>query len=256
MITKVYIQEYGNGRMEPEQQALLDEFTARGTLVQTFTTKLLDRNRLLLSKSTLVAGEVIVVAKALKYLGIEMPQSNSYPASLQPFLKRNVWESTLKEVVNQMYDGHLTSGLFIKPKLQAKKFTGFVLDSPDGLRHLKGASLNTIIYCCNMVEWRSEYRIFVIHSKIVGIKHYYGDATLQVDISVVEKAIQLLEQSGEATTGYGIDFGVLHNGETALIEWNDGFSLGAYQLDRKIYCELISARRIELVNKKGIFPLA
>jgi hypothetical protein len=33
----------------------------------------------------------------------------------------------------------------------------------------------------------------------------------------------LLETTGEGTAVYGIDFGVLHGGINALIEWNDGF---------------------------------
>ncbi len=39
------------------------------------------------------------------------------------------------------------------------------------------------------------------------------------------------ERSGEGTAGYGLDLGVLSGGQTALVEWNDGFSLGAYELD-------------------------
>jgi hypothetical protein len=62
------------------------------------------------------------------------------------------------------------------------------------------------------------------------------------------EAIGLLEASGEATAGYGIDFGVLRGGTIALVEWNDGFALGSYDLDKSLYTDLILARWCELTG--------
>ena len=69
---------------------------------------------------------------------------------------------------------------------------------------------------------------------------------------VVSKAVRTLEASGQATAGYGLDLGVLSDGETALVEWNDGFSLGSYGLDASLYAELILARWRELVDEAAI----
>ena len=48
---------------------------------------------------------------------------------------------------------------------------------------------------------------------------------------------------------YGIDFGILKNGDTALIEWNDGFALGAYELDKEVYTDLILSRWKEIMKE-------
>jgi hypothetical protein len=61
-------------------------------------------------------------------------------------------------------------------------------------------------------------------------------------------AIDILERSGNSNSAYGIDFGVLAQEDTALIELNDGFSLGSYGLDRSIYADLILARWTELMS--------
>jgi hypothetical protein len=68
-------------------------------------------------------------------------------------------------------------------------------------------------------------------------------------MEVVENAIYDFEQSNQRTDAYGIDFGVLDDGNTALIEWNDGFALGSYGLEKEIYTELILTRWEEILKK-------
>ena len=104
------------------------------------------------------------------------------------------------------------------------------------------------IFCSEIVDWLSEYRVYVIHGEIVGIKHYDGDPSIIIDEQIAAEAVQLLEQSGEATAAYAIDLGVISSGETALVEWNDGFSLGSYNLDKAIYTNLLIARWCELTG--------
>lgn len=242
MITKAYIQEYGNNKMEPEQVSVMNELKARGIPVQLFTQKLLDRRRLSLNPETLVVGDVTVVLRALKYLGINDFNQNSYPKSLASFYHRTIWESSVKKMTNELYNGEFVTSVFVKPKYDTKKFTGFVLDTLDDLRMFKGASRGTILYCATPVTWLSEYRVYVLNGEIVGIGHYEGDKAVELDMNVIEEAIQVLEKSDEKTVAYGIDFGVLGNGKTALIEWNDAFSLGNYGLSQKLYTDLIMAR--------------
>jgi hypothetical protein len=97
----------------------------------------------------------------------------------------------------------------------------------------------------------SEYRVFVTDSRIVGIRYYAGDRDVEIDENVAIKAVQLMEQSGEGMAGYVLDLGVLKSGETAVVEWNDGFALGSYGLDRAVYTDLLIARWCELVGCKG-----
>jgi hypothetical protein len=94
----------------------------------------------------------------------------------------------------------------------------------------------------------SEYRVFVLHGKIVGMRPYAGDAAMLPEESVITEAVSTWEASGRAYAAYAIDFGVLKSGVTALVELNDGFSIGSYGLDRAIYTDFIIARWQELMQ--------
>ncbi len=65
---------------------------------------------------------------------------------------------------------------------------------------------------------------------------------------IVVNAIKCLEESGEATAAYAIDFGVIEENQTALVELNDGFSIGSYGLDKAVYTDLILTRWGELTG--------
>lgn len=67
-------------------------------------------------------------------------------------------------------------------------------------------------------------------------------------MAAVEQALSEHRRSGEAPAAYGIDFGVLSSGETALVEANDGYALGAYKIESAPYAELLFARWAELVG--------
>jgi len=82
------------------------------------------------------------------------------------------------------------------------------------------------------------------------VEHYHGLETKELDMEFVGSCIDVLENSKERTAGYGIDFGILEDGSTSLIEWNDGFALGAYDLDGEKYTHLLLSRWQELMNQK------
>lgn len=248
MINQAFIHEYGSGRLEPEHLAVKQELESRKIPVQLFTSKKLNRRQLPLTPKSLVVGEIPIVHKALKYLGIENLAPNSYPTCLQHFLHRKIWSSTLGVIIHQLQNGELGQGVFIKPALQAKKFNGCVVAFPDDVRQFQEISPQTPIHCSETVQWLTEYRIFVCQGKIIDIQHYHGNHELTLDHKTITKAVDLLSNSCEGTAGYSIDFGVLANGKTALVEWNDGFSLGAYQLDPILYTDLLIARWEELTQ--------
>ena len=85
----------------------------------------------------------------------------------------------------------------------------------------------------------------------MGIQHYAGEPSVPVDGAVVTDAVRILQQSGQALSAYGIDFGVLRDGKTALVELNDGFSLGSYGLDDALYTDLIVTRWREMTRGAG-----
>ncbi|WNG47348.1 DUF4343 domain-containing protein [Archangium minus] len=250
MIRRAFIQELGSGRMEPEMRDLLGGLQERGLSTELFTAKRLERRQLPLDRETLVAGDVPTVLGALGQLGIEPPPTNDYPRSIEPFLHRRLWTSTLRKLTADIENG-MSPPVFAKPQGRKKRFTGHVFRTQEDLIYLQRASLSTPILCSEVVRWQSEYRVFVIRGRIVGLRHYAGDPAIRVDEAQVEQAVRALEEAGEGTAAYGVDFGVLETGQTALVEWNDGFSLGSYGLDRSLYTELTLARWAELTE----FPL-
>lgn len=232
--------------MEPEHSDVKEILESRGIACQLFTTKRLLRNQLLLDNTTLVVGDHPTMLHVFKRLGIVLT-NDSYPESLRKYLKRTVWESNIRKLLTASH-GNEISNLFVKPKSKAKLFTGFVIQSNLDLYRLDGIGKETELYCAPGVLWLSEYRVFVNKSGIVGVKHYAGDPNVALDMQFVQNAITDFEQSNQRTDGYGIDFGVLEDGTTALVEWNDGFALGSYGLDKEVYTDLILSRWNELIQ--------
>ncbi|GAA5085971.1 ATP-grasp domain-containing protein [Chryseobacterium ginsengisoli] len=249
MITKAYIHEYGNCKIEPEHKDVKDVLESRGIECELFTSKRLQRNQLQLDMETLVIGDHTTILQVFKKLDINTFTS-SYPESLKKYLKRNIWETTVRKLLKE--NSGESPNIFVKPKSKTKLFTGFVIQSNYDLFKLDALAKDTELSCSSVIEWLSEFRVFVNQSKIVGIKNYNGNENLVLDMKVVETAIQDFENSKERTDGYGIDFGILKNGETALVEWNDGFALGSYGLDKEIYTDLIVNRWKEILRKSNL----
>lgn len=233
--------------MEPELEDLAVVFAARGIPVELFTEKKLFRRWLPLSRTTLVAGSIPVVLNALKQLKIELPQPNDYPACLQPWFKRKIWPTTVGNLLVSATRAWERPH-FIKPKANIKRFTGKVFEAESDVWELSRISKHTPVWCAEVVRWLVEYRVFVLKSQVIGVHWYAGDPACPVDRTVVNEAIQVFEASGEAHAAYAIDFGVLETGETALIEVNDGFSIGSYGLAPALYADLTVTRWLELME--------
>lgn len=246
MILKAYIHEYGNGIIEPEHQDVKETLEAIGVECQLFTNKRLIRNQIVIDNQTIVIGNHPIMLSVFKKLGIKLI-NDSYPESLRKYMHRNVWESSIKKLL-MIGNSDDVMNIFVKPKSKPKLFTGFVVNSNLDLNRFEGIAKDTDLYCSSVVSWLSEYRVFVNKSKIVDIKNYDGDESLKLNMEVVENAINDFEKSTQRTDAYGIDFGVLDNGSTAMIEWNDGFALGSYGLQKEIYTELILTRWNEILK--------
>lgn len=150
-----------------------------------------------------------------------------------------------------VYEGDGTR-VFAKPADRRKCFTGRVFDSPDDFYSVGITSLRETVWCADVVEWVSEYRVYARGEEILEIDHYSGDSSVTVSREVVENALRAYRHSGESPAAYGIDFGVLTTGETALVEANDGYALGAYQIASAPYSEVVLTRWRELVDSAPV----
>lgn len=135
--------------------------------------------------------------------------------------------------------------MFIKP-LEPKLFTGFVAKDRNDLYKTR-CSFNEKIYCSEVVNFKSEYRVFVRYGKVLDVKHYSGSWKYVYDSNIITNC---LNDYKEQPSGFTLDFGVTDDGRTLLIEVNDAFSLGCYGLDPLAYAKLLETRWAELTKKE------
>lgn len=74
---------------------------------------------LVVEEDHIFLGSIQFMHDALKKLGVEVPAPLDYPESLQAFLSREIWESTINEIVGNPEKWNV----FVKPKGITKKFT-------------------------------------------------------------------------------------------------------------------------------------
>lgn len=243
--TKAFIEEQGNGRFCHESALVAESLARQGIPFECFTPKKMFRRALPLSMDTFVAGTIPVVLGAMKQLGIEAPPANDYPEALYPWLHRRVWRATLRDVEAGVWDG--APAVFAKPADRLKSFTGRVFRGSDDLYFLGNASRRQAVWCSEVVQWRSEHRVYVVRGEIVSVDHYAGDVSAPPAMDVVQSAISRYRESG-APAAFAVDFGMLADGRTALVEVNEGYGLGAYAIRADAYTELLMTRWSELVS--------
>lgn len=241
-----YLQLNDNNRLDPEEQAVADVLGSGN--YQTFYKKHIIQNKLKITRDDFIMGEIPSMFAAMRQLGIEYAHCD-YPEDLWKHLHRKVWTSTMGDIKRVLFDDGQVTPIFIKPKDKLKKFTGFVITSIDDLQFTSHAGNNTNIWCSEPVIWLSEFRCPVINGKVRGmfrVPYTCHDSEKQPDISIVQQMADDFKSSPKA---YCLDVGVLSTGETALIEINDGFSIGKYDMGSELYYELLKTRWDELKNK-------
>jgi len=242
-----FLQHDGRHRLRDEERRLHEVLTARGIPIELYTIKRIHRRDLPLTRRSFIAGDMDAMHGAMNQLGIDIPPVNDYPACLQPFMHRKIWRSTLGAIEQMAWDAGLPP-VFMKPAERRKSFTGRVFSSSSDFHWTHGASRRQSVWCSDVVTWLSEFRVYVIHDRVVSVDHYDGDAQRTLDMDVVQEVLAVHRASGEAPSAYGIDFGVLSSGETALVEANDGYALGAYSIAAEPYTDLVLQRWSELVS--------
>ena len=241
-----YLQMNEYSKFEKEEQALAD-FFGKGNFIP-FYKKHIKQGKLKITLNDFIAGEIDTMFIAMKQLGINY-EYNDYPKCLYKYLHRKIWESSIRDLREELYDQCTINPIFIKPKNKLKKFTGFIIENINDLNKINNAGDNTKIFCSEPVSFISEYRCPVINGEIKDFCNYSGDSNAKIDKSIVQEMVKDFINSPKS---YCIDVGVLSTGETALIEVNDAFSIGIYSMPKEIYAELLITRWNELKGYKCI----
>jgi hypothetical protein len=215
--------------------------------------------------SDLVVGNHLWTRTALKQLGIPVPTPPDYPDCLKHLLHRRIWTTTLGEALNHVRKAQ--GQTFVKPAVDAKTFSA-VIEPRDQMLELfltgvQGTTMKphapeTPVFCAEVVNIVTEYRVYVVNGEIRACCHYGGGPQdLWIDLAVVEEAVRVLgEHEPDVIAGCGMDFGVLQRTEegeqkhvTCLVEVNDGYSLGVYDgFGMKDYADMLVARWEKLLT--------
>lgn len=136
---------------------------------------------------------------------------------------------------------------FIKPAQDIKAFTGIVVDN---YREAKLFSNNYDgqLSVQEIIEIESEYRVYVHKDRgVLGVKHYLGNPYLILDQFFVESVVDSARKNLKENA-FSLDIGINKNGETFLIEINDGWAIGNYGLTPKDYYSFIKTRWLQLTG--------
>lgn len=184
-------------------------------------------------------GGIGMVRKRLSHFGITVEEIN-YPEEIRKYLKRKIWTGHLNEInaTPEMWP------LFVKP-VEGKRFTGLVIQSPKELVGIGSAYDDPEVLCSEVLNLKAEWRVFVRYGQILDVRQYKGDWRLHFNPQIIENCVS---DYSSAPAGYGIDFGLTEEGDTVLIEVNDGYSLGSYGLFDNQYAKLLSARWAEMTG--------
>lgn len=190
------------------------------------------------NRNTMLVGWVEDTVKFFNDMNFNVPLNLTIPDVLhkEKYLKRNV------QFIDNFDDlKRITKPFFIKPQ-KVKAFEhGLVLNTHDLIKYKD----NNNFIISDIVDFLTEYRCYIIDKKIVGCYNYLGDLRLYPNLNLVD---DIIKDFKNAPMGYSIDVGVLLNGETCLIEVNDGWSLGNYGLEPKLYTRLLTERWIEILK--------
>ncbi len=187
-------------------------------------------------------GYVGDVHAALLKLGKTIPGPLDYPDSLYKYLGRHIVQTTLGNVRS------CPVGIFVKP-VQHKLFSGFVWKNTreDRLR-LAPYGDDVQVWTSSIVEFKAEFRAFILNGEIIDVRRYKGDPYLAPSKFELEAMVKSYEG---APAAYAIDVGVRGTGslgDNLLVEVNDAFSLGTYGLNSVLYAKMIDARWKELAS--------
>lgn len=184
-------------------------------------------------------GSVEFVKARMTALGMSMPEHMTYPTCLLQLLKRNVWKGTFGERPNH--------DVFVKPLHDIKLFTGALYSNIE-----EKVEPSVEVWYSEPVKFVSEWRYYILGNSIVGAGRYDdGDDDMpEPDIASVLDAVYIMSNENNCPAGYALDFGILDDGRTALIEANDGWAIGYYKgtCTSINYAKLLNARWQQLLG--------
>lgn len=246
MIPLVFIQADADGEPYSTNGAAAERgFRSLGYETRRFLREEIDS--LPLVPENIVVGGMGCLHAVWERLGVRVPVHLSAPAVLAPFLGRESWRTTQAELL-----GADRFPVFVKPYEDSKLFNGQVVRGAEELTILleprpgfPAVDADVPLLAQEPVNFDTEWRVFVLRGRAVGIAHYRGDLLIFPAGGLIRA---VLGAYASAPAGYSADFGVTDTGRTLLVETNDGYALGYMGIAEARYAELLRARWEEITG--------
>jgi hypothetical protein len=245
-IKRVYVQAQDGIPSDEAFYKAWEGFRKRRIPCELFAPEQISQGVLPLARDTLVAGALRVVEAAMAAIGMAVPAADNLPACLARYRGRKVWPSTWGELRARCGTKGPPEPLFVKPLRRNKGFPAIALSDAADLSATAHLDDSLEVLVSEYVVFVSEWRCYVCHGHILELCHYQGEPFQYPDPRVIKAA--LADYAPFAPAGYAIDFGVLTDGRTVLVEVNEGYSLGSYGLNAAEYSELLEARWVQLAG--------
>lgn len=157
------------------------------------------------SRTDFVVGTFEFTRLALKRMKIPMPNAEDYPECLQHLLHRRIWKTTMKDLREQLERNPTMAPCFFKPAVELKDFNGEIasLDWVNFLMMEYAVKPSLQIWCSEVVEMISEYRVYIVRGAIRAICRYKGPEEPLLDTNVVEEAVRAFYATSEHTKEKG-----------------------------------------------------
>jgi len=234
---KTYVQQQYNQWLNDNCYTVWYGLSRMGHEVHPFS---MDNIPVDITKETVVHGGINTMRGIFNLLGVPQPEIHNPHEYLPEYFNRKFMSTTMGEI-----RGVLNYPYFVKPEVDHKLFTGFVVNNEILENRIRNVSDDTRVLVSEVINMVSEYRCFVNRGKLVGSKNYTGDFKKNIDYDIVDNAIK--DYKGQPIS-YSLDFAVTDKDETTLIEINDGFALGSYGLNPITYTKMIIDRWNEITG--------
>jgi len=197
-----------------------------------------------MEENSMACGGVKFMQDAFRKMGIGTVAALDIPEAIESFCQRKITHTTLRKLI----ESNPKFPLFVKPDGEGKLFDGTVVTNVYELemfQHYAGLDIGVIH--SEVLSIVSEHRAFITDGRIVDVDKYKGKYGTHPSLEVMENCMRAWK---DAPVAYGLDFGVLDDGQTVLIEANDAYALGSYGLNSYDYTKMLILRWKEIVGSK------
>ena len=206
-------------------------------------------------------GTIEFVKTFAEKIGVKLPNP-IHATELLDLEGRDWYISSREELSKWTYsNGETFYPVFVKPKVELKKFTGFVAKSDKDFDLYPEVDWNnTKLFCTQVLDdIVSEWRCYVLNGKVFACVNYAGDPLNFPNKSAINLMLSNLEgEWKKSPVAYSLDVAICieevrepyNYNTTRFIEVNDAWALGYYGGDVELYTKMLDSRWKEILKNQ------